>query len=336
VTSATLGRLTADEQAQLCADLAELESTGALVVPEPAASIACVEPSSCSSISLTAAERSRILVGKHAHAVWLDYRGKVPWRLADYTAAALDGLFDPSVLFFGVGGTRFRYVVDHSSSEAWAYVQAQKLVASSPRKSIETVLSDLRTTEEAYDFLHGAADLGDPVDTPYTLREALTSYREGRPGIRVAREGCHSMSRIVLGLLRAMNVPGVEVHDGTWFHNGHSSATWPAFALVMPHGDDLYNSILYAAPTSALLVEESFYTDPSNVAVCGTDAGYLGDRHRFLAAIRYPPKYLTERCCNPANYDYASCAAYLTENFGSYLTAAEVTGAEAVFQAGCP
>jgi hypothetical protein len=131
VTAATLGRLTADQQAQLCADLVELDSGGALVVPEPATSVECVAPACCPSISPTAEERSRILVVKHAHAVWLDHRGKVPWRLADFTAADLDGLFDPNAVVRS--GTRFSYVVDHSPSDAWAYIQEQKLVAESPR-----------------------------------------------------------------------------------------------------------------------------------------------------------------------------------------------------------
>ena len=104
----------------------------------------------------------------------------------------------------------------------------------------------------------------------------------------------------------------------------------------MPHGDDVYTTIMYAAPASELLVEESFYTNPSNIIACDADAGCLGDRHRAMVAMDYPAKYVIERCCDPSKYNYAACTVYTTNDFSPQLTAAEIASFETILRPYCP
>ena len=144
------------------------------------------------------------------------------------------------------------------------------------------------------------------------------------------------MSRIVLALLRAMNIPGKEVHAGLWYGNGHSTPHWPTLGLVIPHADDVYQATLRVTPTSALMAPESFYTNAVNTAVCGADRGCLGRRYASLNAIAYPAQYTTRRCCDPKTYGRASCSDYLTVNYATTLTSAEIAAAAISIGASCP
>lgn len=337
VFAATFGRLDAAGKAYLCKDLDEIEAKSSITIAEPAASASCTEPASCTYITPTADERRQILAAKYAHAIWLDRNAKVPWSLANGSPAALDGLFDPNVLFRN--GTHFMSVVDYSPTDAWNYLVGRKLIRADMKSSMIAVLADLRTTDTKLEFVHGigTGTDPDPVNTAYTLDQALRT-RVTKPGgvtVRVSRRGCHSMSRILLALLRAMNIPGNEVHAGRWYGAGHSTPYWPAMRLVIPHGDDLYQATLRVTPTAALLTPESFYTDSANTAVCGSDRGCLGRRHASLNAVAYPARYTTRRCCDPTTYGYASCSAYLTANYSTTLSSAEITAAAASIKASC-
>ena len=335
VFAASFGRLNAAGKAYFCKDLYELEAKSRITIAEPAASAGCVEPTSCTYITPTADERNLILAAKYAHAIWLDRNAKVPWTLAKYSSAALDALFNPNVLFRN--GTQFMSVVDYSPTQAWAYLMARNLVKADMKSSMIAVLDDLRTTDTKLEFVHGIANV-DPVDTAYTLDEALRTRvkKTGGVTVRVSRRGCHSMSRVLLALLRAMNISGNEVHAGLWYGTGHSTPHWPALSLVIPHGDDLYQATLRATPAAALLTPESFYTAPANKAVCGTDRFCLGRRHADLNAIAYPAQYTTRRCCNPATYGYTTCSNYLTKNYATTLTSAEIATAATSLKASCP
>ena len=338
IFTATFGRLNAAGQAYICKALKELETKGRITIAEPAASAGCKEPRSCTYITPTADERNQILAAKYAHAIWLDRNKKVSWSLSKYSSSELDGLFEPKVLFRN--GTHFMSVVDHSPTQAWTYLSTRKLLRGDPKSSMLAVIDDLRTTDTKTEFVHGirTGTNPDPVNTAYTLDEALRTRvtKAGGTTVRVSRRGCHSMSRIFLALLRAMNIPGQEVHAGRWFGNGHSTPHLPVFSLVMPHGDDFYLATLRATPTKALPAPESFYSLKANTAVCGTNRGCLGRRYASLNAIAYPARYTMQRCCKPKNYGYTSCSQYLSANFATTLTSTELSTAATSISAKCP
>ena len=337
VWSASFDTLNDAAKAYACGYLAELEDSQRVQIAEPLASASCEEPQSCTYITPTADERDRILAAKAAHALWVDHHALVPWRLDGFTSDELAGLFDPAKVFRN--GTHFMSVVDHSPSEAWAYIIEYDLIGVDPAATIENVLADLRSTDAETDFVHGIGNgtSPDPINTAYTLNEALRTRveRVGGTLVRVSRRGCHTMSRIVIALLRAMNIPGVEHHDGGYFADLHSTPTWPSEGVVVPHADNVYLATSLATPTSELLASEAFYTAAENVAVCGSNRGCLGSRQSSLNAVRYPARYTTRRCCDPATYGYESCAAYLGANYATTLTTEELVAATNAIESNC-
>lgn len=331
--SASVGALDADTSARLCQVVRELETTGEVASAEPQASVDCVEPDYCPTIVLTAEETSAILAAKVGHALWLDVHEHVPWRLADYDAGELAGLFDASVLM--TNGSSFRHVVDHSPSRAYGYLLDQQLIAADVEATMARVFDDLRSTDTRTSFIHGIGSR-DPTSTAVTLMDALETWEDIGVPARISRAGCHSMSRIALGLLRSANIPGVERHSGQWYPNGHSTPEWPAVALVLPHGDDLYGATLRATPGTELATPFAFHSDAANTAVCGSDTSCLSRRHRALLATEYPAQWTERRCCDPTTYGYGSCSDYLTNDYGTLLTTAEIEAASTSITAVCP
>lgn len=324
VARASFDRLDSVSRCLLASYLEELEATGAILVAPPAAMATL--PVGASSVAVTAAEARRIVAAKSAHALWLDHEGIVPWRLEEHAEEDLQGLFDPALLLDGAG---FFSVVDPSPSEVFHYATDKGLLRDDRLATVAAVLDDLRA-----DFYHGSASYGDPV-TAYTLHEALTVHSDrGFLLARIARVGCHSMARVTVGVLRSLNIPGAVVTSG-WFLPGHASGVWPALERVLPHGDDIYRGDLRAIPSAELMPEFSFYDDPAQELVCGSDRPCLSLRHRALGAIAYPAQWVRSRCCDPARYGYASCAEHLAADYGAWLTPAEIAAATARLEADC-
>jgi len=308
----------------------QMETIGEIRIDEPLESQNCIEPTECPYIYPTDMEIKKILAAKAAHSIWLDKNKKLPWELDSYEEDELKGLFDKDVLFDqAINGYRFLSVVDYSPSPIYRYARDSNLIQADKLNTVYKVLDDLRTTDEKMSFLHGSSSY--PSDfrrTAYTLFDALTTYSDrGYASPRVARNGCQSMSRIMLGLLRSVNIPGEEKHGAEWYDGGHSSAVWPAIERVLPHGDDIYGGTLKATPSEKLLPTFEFYEDSQNTNVCGTDKTCLSRRHKALLAIMYPDRWTTARCCNPIAYGYASCEDYLSTQYKDYLTDEEIKNA---------
>ena len=333
VAASALGELDALGVEVLCAHLDELETTGVLSIPEPAGSVACVEPTSCRNVFLTDEERRSIHAGRIAHALWLDFNQLVPWSLADWDVGELVGLWGINVVFTSM---RFDNVVDHNPSPIYAYLVDAGLVGATAEETFEAVLADLRTTDEEIDFLHGLASR-DPTNTAVTLEDALTETTDvGGSPARVSRAGCHSMTRILLGVLRAANIPGYERHDAEWYLPGHSTAEWPVLGYVLSHGDNVYSASYRAAPAIELVADYGWYSQDPADPVCGSDPGCLGFRHAALAMTTWPSNYFVQRCCNPAVYELDSCEAFLRGDYGAYLTEDELLAGIAAGEALCP
>jgi len=165
------------------------------------------------------------------------------------------------------------------------------------------------------------------------MMDALTTYVAYDR--RVSRRGCHSMTRIAIGILRSINIPGEEINDGTWFEPGHSSAVWPALETVLPHGDNIYNALIRAAPTYELLPTFTFFSDNLNTDPCGDSIPCLSHRHMVMNGISYPSDYTVARCCDPHRYGYESCRDYLETQYGIYLIEHELEDAVTTFQSLC-
>ena len=225
-----------------------LKATRTLDMPVPVNTPADTATNGTASVYLTTTETIRILAAKTAHAVWLDKEGLVPWRLRDYDTNHLRALFAKTNLFSPSASFYFFSVVDHSPTVGYQYAVEHDLIRSNVLQTIRAVVDDCRA-----DFLHGSSSLGDP-SCAYTLGLALTNYSSlrWRPA-RITRLGCHSMTRILLGLLRSLNIPGYETATGDYFLAGHSEAVFPCVGLVLPHGDHLYSASLTATPVEELL-----------------------------------------------------------------------------------
>ncbi len=301
--------------------IAELENTGIINIPEPIALQECNEPEYCPYIYLTDEESKRILAAKTAHSVWLDKNDMLPWAITEYSDDELEGLFNRELLFSTSGSQHYYYsVVDHSPSEVYGYILDKQLLQNDLFITFYAVLDDLRA-----DFRHGISGLGDPTSTAYTIKDALTTYAAYNR--RVSRKGCHSMTRITLGILRSINIPGEEINDGTWFEPGHSSAVWPTLETVLPHGDNIYNALIKATPTDEFLPTFTFFNENLDTEPCGDSIPCLSHRHMALNGITYPSDYTLARCCDPNLYGYESCEDYLDKQYGAYLTQEELDSA---------
>jgi hypothetical protein len=309
--------------------IAELEYTGEINMSEPVDLQECNEPEYCPYIYLTSEESKRILAAKTAHSVWLDKNEMLPWTITEYSDDDLEGLFNKELLFSASSSQHYYFsVVDHSPSEVYGYILDKQLLQNDLFSTFYSVLEDLRA-----DFRHGSSSLGDPTSTAYTIKDALTTYVANNR--RVSRRGCHSMTRIVLGILRSINIPGEEINDGTWFNPGHSSAVWSALETVLPHGDNIYNALIRATPTDEFLPTFTFFADNLNTEPCEDSIPCLSHRHMVLNGITYPSDYTVERCCDPNRYGYESCKDYLETQYGAYLTEEELDSAVITFQSLC-
>lgn len=333
VAEATIASLDTDSLAMFWRFIRGLEETGQIAIEEPVASQNCDAPTSCGYISLTETERTTIYVAKLAHSIWLDQNDTLPWHLVDYTAEELRGLFDRDLLFHN--GNGFNSVVDYSPSYAYGYVTDRGLVGETMEATLEAVVAELRTTDSDRDFIHGLAAHGDPTNTAYTLEEALETYTDRGGPVRISRRGCHSMSRIVLALLRSVNIPGLETHAGEWYLDRHSSAVWPILERVLTHGDNVYSALITAGPTLDLTPPTAIFDDEENIAVCGEDRYCLAMRHSSQVGMAYPSSYTRNRCCRPEDFSEVSCEAYLTDNYSAYLTTDEISNAVLSIEATC-
>jgi hypothetical protein len=250
-------------------------------------------------IDLSATEVTRVLSAKTAHAIWIDLNRLVPWCLADYAPDHLSGLFDRNVLMdvssFNVN--QMYVVVDCSPSEVWQYAIGHNLLRGDIYQTVAAVVEDLRS-----DFVHGSSNT-DPK-TVRSLRAALDDYSTRSNGLdcRVSWNGCHSMTRIFLGLLRAMNIPGYITAQGEYFVSGHSEAVLPCIERVLMHGDDIYSGSSRAIPASLLMAPFQFFADNANAPPTSGDKRSIAARYDALLATEYPSNVILDGVRNPSLY----------------------------------
>lgn len=252
-------------------------------------------------------EKQRMLAAKIAQSLWLDKNNITPWQLAHYELNQLTSLFNLQTVFRGNTN-----VIDYSPTIAFEYIQQRGLMRANKEETTFAILEDLRT-----DFLHGIVNR-DPQELT-TLELALTDYNN--VGARIARQGCHSMSGIIVGLLRSVNI-AAEITNSGWFVNGHAEVLVTAVDKVIPHADDIYAAILKSVPTAEFMPSLGYYSENLNNIPCSGNTICLSGRYHAFNAIKYPSDYLMSaiRC----GRDYNNCLSALNDLFSDFLTQEEL------------
>lgn len=243
---------------------------------------------------------NRMGAAKIAHAIWLDKNKLVPWSLSDYTDEELDivlgkdftivikeweedGIRHREVEVIENFVSNFQMIIDHNPSDVYQY--SQKFISNTQKETIYNILTHLRK-----DFAHGSREEGDITPLrPQAIIEVLTNYDE--EGHRVSPEGCHSMSQIIVSMLRSLNIPSY-VDDG-WYaaveSGRHASAFFPTIQKILIHGDDIYYYMTPEASLDELLMSYNYFN--SEVKSCGRDtkcARKATYKHHYLLHLKYP------------------------------------------------
>lgn len=303
-----------------------LENTGIIEIEKPASMPAEEDADRRYLVYLTSVELKKILAAKAAHSVWLDKNDKVPWKLSNYNSEELLTLFDKNTLFnFDAYQQSFYFsVVDYSPSDAYQY--AKKFIKDNMKETVYSIIDDSRS-----DFIHFVKDDGEP-SAPSSLIDALNyridSDNEYMNGKRISRLGCHSMSRILIGQLRSINIPAYETR-GFYEGKSHSSGVFIGGEVgFLNHGDDIYTRTLTAAPTDKLLMELDYFN--KKVKPCGeyTECAKKETmRFTALQSIKYISDSTINACCD-IKYGYDSCEDFFDRNkISEYLSDAELKNA---------
>lgn len=302
--------------------IGSLESTGTTDVPVPSDMVD-------KSVRLTNSEFKDIYSAKMAHSLYIDRNNMVNWDLEDFTEEELYYIFSKDEIFRYSGGAYYFYsIVDHDPSYTFGYLSSH--IQSTPTQTLYSFTEDLRQ-----DFRHGSPGLGDPINEPYTMENALT-WKDGN-GKRVSRYGCHTMGRLTAHLARAVNIP--SYWDLGWYEgDNHCSAFFPTTDAVLNHGDDIYSGALRATPVSELLMPYTYWI--AEVEPCGKltfCAMNITFRYGIENAIAYPTSQTIAKCCNPPAYGYVDCADYLIEymKIDQVYTASEIQEKVAIIQQEC-
>ena len=299
-----------------------LEENGTINIDEPSQLADCTEPEICLFIPLNTSEMQKILAAKIAHSIWLDKNNLVYWKLNQYDQNELNSLFNKDILFLKNNTNYYYYsLVDYSPSEVYNY--SKQFLDNDPKNTSYLIIDDLRK-----DFTHGISTRH-PTSTSYSLKEALTQFDMNNQ--RVSRTGCQSMSDIVIGLLRSLNIPSYE--DWGWYSgSGHSSTFMNSIEKILIHGDDIYNRALSVTPVDKLLMDNSYFN--SYVYPCGkftNCSSYWTGRFEALNVITYISNAIKLCCCN-LNCDCNdgicnTCEEYFNDHYSDVLTPTEIQNA---------
>ena len=158
-------------------------------------------------VMLSRIEKRRILQAREKHIKWLHENNLVNWSY--------------NIDYEFIDNAGFLSVIDHSPYESYQY--AKQFVKESEEETIYAVLTELRKFRHSMQGIDSTA--------PYTVKEALKE--------KVARLGCNSMSRIIIALLRSLDIEAIETADFT-----HSAVIFPSINKALNHSDLLYNKRL--------------------------------------------------------------------------------------------
>lgn len=211
-----------------------------------------------------------VYLAQIAHALYLDMRGLVPWRLEDFSGEELSYLFMSSNYFraFTASDGTMYYIVDRVSFQ----------------RTTENILNDPR---DIYEFLDEEGLLAEdqertamnlsvwfqqnlfhwgnaPKDAFFQTYPFLNDRIHPQPtpdqgNVVVAIEGCWSASRLYVDLMRVMNIPvkmthnRLMGHDGREGHHAGLAFHWRDGdrARYLIHSDYLYTQTPFYDPMPA-------------------------------------------------------------------------------------
>jgi len=203
----------------------------------------CVYTLDGATVLYTQDEAKQAMGAAIAHAIDVDANDKVPWNLASESAADLDTIFDtttrfvPNTMFagqfFGWGDTNPLRSLDFVQTSYKANYDFATALTGAP--TTQKAALDAVVGWAAANLVHIGDVCAEP-NIPADLTDTLTTTRDGAV---ISRGGCHTTSKIMASLLRALNIPARTV-AGWYAGFGHDTLLVPSFNLALQHGDDIY------------------------------------------------------------------------------------------------
>lgn len=189
-------------------------------------------------LSLTAVETRQSYAAKVAWAVDAEVDRYYPWRITRYTEEELGFLIGPDWVYpyttFDWGGTdvsKLTHFLDYAPHEVAPWAELKTAGATSPRHAIDLIIRNWGS-----DFVHFE---GGGVDAQWIVDHDDSKVLQG--GDLVSRAGCHSMSLLLVGWARGLNIPAYYI-SSHYYGGAHGTALFPTCNLVVAHGDHIYSN----------------------------------------------------------------------------------------------
>lgn len=242
------------------------------------------------------------------HSLALETTRRVPWSVADFTHEQLTELFSSSSFYHpdaARGGYRIwcgqhGNVVPAPPGIAWTFLKDQGLLRNNRRATL------LAVCEWSRQLTHYSSPVGADAEdfflhwqyrgkTPVSRMIAGTKFSgwNGMPADTTPRHytaGCHGTAGFLKSVLRAVNLPVLEVHV-----EGHATIQFPTERLALPHGDDLYSQLTVNAPTASILIDLDQWNQWFGDSLPWQQRESNINRQSVELALRYPSPFLTEQ-----------------------------------------
>lgn len=252
-----------------------------------------------------------------AHSLLLEMRGTVPWSLDDLSTDELALLFDSRPTysdygtFNGVTGYYAGWSAPAPPDYIWRFLEDEELIGATRKETLVNVLHWAR-----YHLRHYYR-----TDATVERDEYFWNYRGGAPVARVLEgttpqrpgdvphfghwtAGCHGTNRLLIHVLRVLNIP---VEYALW--GGHAVPVFPSEGVALTHGDDPYSQLAQYAepfpepfPTGEMLIATATYSEWFSESNTNEENLHnVGRRGTELGVEHLPQWLLRVRCDDIAN-----------------------------------
>lgn len=295
-----------------------------------------------------------------AHAalrIYHDKNGTFLWDLeSNFTSDELDGFFSSTDGPFDgqfLGKYKQFYAADYNPISVYNYSEDNNINANNPLTLLYQIINDTRGNNILPWFRHsvnteGYYRLATSVYRGLTLDTDYQYYDSNTPPRRVARQGSHSMSRIILALWRSRNLPGHMGIDGEWYYplpvnrtGLEKSRASPIFYTgatnfsLLVYGDLIFWTYYYNVTAEQIVMPHTYFLDHWDDAVCGTinyscDLGFgtdcINGSLDNAAYDNYENNFITKRGeGNLTSYNrYCVTGRYLMNNTFSFPSASTI------------
>jgi hypothetical protein len=267
-----------------------------------------------------------------AQSLVVEIGSRVPWSIANYSAANLAVLFDSRQFYtwsapangYQIEDMQGGFVVPSTPHKMDSFLRDHNLVGDH-RKG--TIVHLLRWCHDNMSHNLGAHTTG--------VYDAVWHYRGEAPVIRTINgttdqtnpsfgerhwtAGCHGTAGFLRAVLRTVNIPVVHDHQA-----GHALPNFSADHLHLSHGDDPYNSLTITDPQysmSELLLDQAKYDAWFGSGVSdASKAKHIGKRTQELA-IEHLPTGVLRNYCNDMAAGRTHANGTVKDNFPAYTVA---------------